>query len=90
MNPQRSPRGANPGTSAERNSSNRPALTPREREIVHWVAQGYSNKEIARKLMISEQTVKNHMRTIFDKVGVRDRLGLALYSVHVGLSGGDL
>ena len=38
------------------------------------VAQGYRNKEIAEKLFISEQTVKNHLHNIFDKLGVSDRL----------------
>src|ERR1041385_7192591 len=48
-------------------------LSGREREIMALVAQGYRNKEIARKLSISEQTVKNHLHNIFDKLGVSDR-----------------
>ncbi len=58
------------------------ALSPREREIVQLVAQGYRNREIAEKLFISEQTVKNHLHNIFDKLGVSDRLELALYAIH--------
>jgi DNA-binding NarL/FixJ family response regulator len=49
------------------------------------VAQGYKNKDIAQSLLISEQTVKNHLYNIFGKLGVSDRLGLALYAVHNGL-----
>ena len=46
------------------------------------VAQGNSNKEIGANLFISEQTVKNHLHNIFDKLGVSDRLELALYAIH--------
>ena len=60
-------------------------LSPREREIVLLVTQGFRNKELAEKLVISEQTVKNHMHNIFDKLGVSDRLELALYAIHNGL-----
>lgn len=58
------------------------ALSRREREIVALVAQGFRNREIADKLFISEQTVKNHMHNIFEKVGVQDRLELALYAIY--------
>ena len=61
-------------------------LSAREREIVALVAQGYKNKEIAGKLSISEQTVKNHLRNIFHKLGVSGRLELALYAMHQGLA----
>jgi DNA-binding NarL/FixJ family response regulator len=60
----------------------KPALSNREREIVACVAQGFKNKEIAEKMFISEQTVKNHLHNIFDKLGVSDRLELALYAIH--------
>jgi DNA-binding NarL/FixJ family response regulator len=60
-------------------------LSSREREIVALVAQGYRNKEMAEKMFISEQTVKNHLHNIFDKLGVSDRLELALYAIHKGL-----
>jgi hypothetical protein len=43
------------------------------------VAQGFKNKEMAERMFISEQTVKNHLHNIFDKLGVSDRLELALY-----------
>jgi DNA-binding NarL/FixJ family response regulator len=64
---------------------NAAALSNREMEIVVLVAQGYKNKEMAERMFISEQTVKNHLHNIFDKVGVSDRLELALYAIHNGL-----
>ncbi len=60
----------------------KPLLSDREREIVQLVAQGFRNREIGEKLFISEQTVKNHLHNIFDKLGVGDRLELALYALH--------
>jgi DNA-binding NarL/FixJ family response regulator len=66
-------------------SRERSPLSQREREIVALVAQGYKNKEMAEKMFISEQTVKNHLHNIFDKLGVSDRLELALYAIHKGL-----
>ena len=59
-------------------------LSAREREIVALVAQGLKNKEVAERLFITEQTVKNHLHNIFDKLGVSDRLELALYEVQKG------
>lgn len=61
------------------------ALSQREREIVVLVAQGFKNKEMAERMFISEQTVKNHLHNIFDKLGVSDRLELALYAIHHNL-----
>jgi two-component system nitrate/nitrite response regulator NarL len=57
-------------------------LTRREKSIISCLVQGWRNKEIAERLRITEQTVKNHLRTIYDKVGVSDRLELALYAIH--------
>lgn len=54
-------------------------LTEAEKEIVSLICQGYRNKEIAQKLHISEQTVKSHCNRIYKKVGVSDRLQLAIY-----------
>lgn len=53
-------------------------LTPRERDVALQVAEGASNKEVARRLDITARTVKAHMSAIFDKLGVRDRLQLVL------------
>ncbi len=60
----------------------KPRLSDREREVVALVAQGFKNKEIAERIFLSEQTVKNHMHNIFNKLGVSDRLELALYAIH--------
>lgn len=68
-----------------RGGRGRSPLSNREREIVALVAQGYRNREMAEKMFISEQTVKNHLHNIFDKLGVSDRLELALYAIHKGL-----
>jgi two-component system, NarL family, nitrate/nitrite response regulator NarL len=70
---------------ASKSSRERSPLSQREREIVQLVAQGFKNKEMAEKMFISEQTVKNHLHNIFDKLGVSDRLELALYAIHKGL-----
>lgn len=65
----------------------RPAdtLTPREKTIISCLMLGWRNREVARQLSISEQTVKNHLRTVYDKLGVSDRLELVLYVLHQGL-----
>jgi two-component system, NarL family, nitrate/nitrite response regulator NarL len=57
-------------------------LTPRELEIISAIVAGYSNKEIAQKFSISEQTVKHHLSNVFDKLGVSTRLELALFAVN--------
>lgn len=66
-------------------SRERSQLSQREREIIILIAQGYKNKEIAEKMFITEQTVKNHLHNVFDKLGVSDRLELALYAIHNSL-----
>ena len=73
------------GMATGKGGRERSPLSAREREIVALVAQGYKNKEMAEKMFISEQTVKNHLHNIFDKLGVSDRLELALYAIHKGL-----
>jgi DNA-binding NarL/FixJ family response regulator len=57
-------------------------LTRRELQIVEAIVEGSSNKDIGHQFDLSEQTVKNHLSHIFDKVGVSNRLELALYAVH--------
>jgi two-component system, NarL family, nitrate/nitrite response regulator NarL len=57
-------------------------LTRRELQIVAAVVEGASNRDIGQQFNLSEQTVKNHLSHIFDKVGVSNRLELALYAVH--------
>lgn len=59
-------------------------LTPREVEILDCVAQGNSNKEIARQLNISDQTVKNHITSILRKLAVNDRTQAVIYALRHG------
>jgi DNA-binding CsgD family transcriptional regulator len=61
----------------------KPVISDREKEIVKLVAQGYRDKEIGEELFISEHTVKNHLRNIFDKLGVSDRQELALCAIRI-------
>jgi DNA-binding NarL/FixJ family response regulator len=74
---------------AYRNQSSRPAgarskvqLTPKESLIVSCVTQGMKNKEIALRVGTTEQVVKNYLRKVYDKLGVADRLELALYCLN--------
>ena len=60
-------------------------LTPRELEIISAIVAGYSNKDIALKYAISQQTVKHHLTSVFDKLGVSSRLELALFAVNHSL-----
>ena len=57
-------------------------LTKRELEILSTIVSGLSNKEIAQKVTLSEDTVKHHLTNIFDKVGVSSRLELALFAIN--------
>jgi DNA-binding NarL/FixJ family response regulator len=74
---------------AYRTQSTRPAsprtkvqLTPKESLIVACVTQGMKNKEIAQRVGTTEQVVKNYLRKVYDKLGVADRLELALYCLN--------
>jgi DNA-binding NarL/FixJ family response regulator len=60
-------------------------LTPREIDVVRMVTSGWPNKEIADKLAISEGTVKAHLHHVYDKIGVKGRLELAMYARDKGL-----
>lgn len=66
------------------NSRGRQLLTPREEQVVALVAEGYSNRETARELLLSEHTVKKYLFRIFDKLGISSRVELVLYAVHHG------
>lgn len=57
-------------------------LTARELDVVAAIVSGFTNKDIAQKFAISEQTVKHHLTSIFDKLGVSNRLELALFAVN--------
>jgi DNA-binding NarL/FixJ family response regulator len=74
---------------AYRNQTTRPGanrskvqLTPKESLIVSCVTQGMKNKEIANRVGTTEQVVKNYLRKVYDKLGVADRLELALYCLN--------
>jgi DNA-binding NarL/FixJ family response regulator len=56
-------------------------LSERERQIAQLVANGMRNRDIAGELHISENTVKRHLQSIFDKTGARDRLELAVMAI---------
>jgi two-component system response regulator DegU len=58
-------------------------LTPREMEILEMICRGASNKDIARDLGISYQTVKNHVTAILHKLGVKDRTQAVLYAIRI-------
>jgi len=60
-------------------------LTEREKEVLVLIAQGESNRSIAKKLFISEKTVKNHITSIFRKLKVEDRTQAAIYAIKKGL-----
>jgi DNA-binding NarL/FixJ family response regulator len=60
-------------------------LTAREAEIIRLMTGGYSNREIATALSISEGTVKNHVSNILSKLGVRDRTRAVLRAIERGL-----
>ena len=62
----------------------RDRFSPRERDILASLAQGESNKEIARKLDLAESTVKIHVQNIFKKLNMSSRVQVALYAVENG------
>lgn len=61
------------------------SLTAREAEVLELLARGAANKQIARSLSIGEKTVKTHVSSIFQKLGVRSRTQAALYAANAGL-----
>jgi two-component system, NarL family, response regulator DegU len=70
---------------ARQESSSGKELTPRECEIVRYVASGMRNIEVGERLSITESTVKTHLNNIFQKLGVRDRLELTHYAIKTGM-----
>jgi DNA-binding NarL/FixJ family response regulator len=68
------------------------SLTEREMDVLHCLANGMSNREIATALFVTEGTVKNHVSSLISKLGLRDRTQVALYAVRHGygrLDGGE-
>jgi len=74
-----------PASGAQRNFG----LSSREMEVIALIVAGYTNKDLARELGISENTAKHHLTNIFDKLGVSNRLELVLYAVDHGLVAGN-
>jgi DNA-binding NarL/FixJ family response regulator len=62
-------------------------LSPREREVLRLVLEGLANKQIARRLGISEKTVKGHLTSLFQRIGVADRTQAALWAERTGALG---
>ena len=60
-------------------------LTAREQEVVKLIAEGYSSKQIAEALVISEKTVERHRANILEKLGMHDRVELTRYAIRRGL-----
>ncbi len=60
-------------------------LTPREKEVLQLIAKGFANEEIAKALFISKHTVKNHITSIYRKMGSRNRTKVALRAIRYGL-----
>jgi DNA-binding NarL/FixJ family response regulator len=70
---------------ARQESSSGKELTPRECEIIRYVASGMRNIEVGERLSITESTVKTHLNNIFQKLGLRDRLELTHYAIKTGM-----
>jgi DNA-binding NarL/FixJ family response regulator len=74
---------------SRRGPTNRFRLTKRELQIVAAVADGETNKGIAARFSVTEDTVKHHLSSVFDKLGVFSRLELAVFAINHGLIGED-
>ena len=67
---------------ADRETGSAPRLTDRELEVLRLVAKGLNNREVAKQLFISENTVKNHVRNILDKLQLHSRMEAVMYAVR--------
>jgi len=74
---------------ASRSEEQRADLSRRERQVLVLVAEGLPNKLIARRLEISEKTVKSHLTSVFQRIGVSDRTQAALWAQRHGLAAGE-
>ncbi len=82
-----SPKAAGALVSARNQSSAAPGLSGREREVLALVADGLPNKLIARRLEISEKTVKAHLTRVYQQIGVTDRTQAAIWARRQGIAG---
>jgi two-component system nitrate/nitrite response regulator NarL len=78
--------GLQSGSGADAQQADRERLSPREREILRYLARGASNKEIARALEVAESTVKIHVQHILRKLNLTSRVQAAVYAVEAGLA----
>lgn len=74
------------GEAADPEAAKIAQLSEREREVIRLVGEGLRNKEIAQRLSISEVTVRHHLTSIYNKLGVSDRLELTIYAYQNGLA----
>ena len=61
-------------------------VTDRERQVLHWLARGLANKEIAAELYITTNTVKRHLKSIFEKLKVTTRAAASAWASRMGLN----
>jgi DNA-binding NarL/FixJ family response regulator len=61
-------------------------LSPREKEVIRFIALGFSNRDIGRLLTLSENTIKNHVSHIFAKINCTARSQAAVYAIRIGLA----
>ena len=73
------------GAEAPADTKARPRLSPKELVIISCISRGMRNREIADQVGTTEQVIKNYLRKIYDKLGVSDRLELALYCIQHNL-----
>jgi DNA-binding NarL/FixJ family response regulator len=71
--------------SGRMNLTNRKPLSPREREVLQLIAEGYSSSEIAARLGIAETTIKTHRNHIMEKLEIHDTAGLTRHAIRIGL-----
>lgn len=80
-----SPLVAGPAPTAARSTPTGVTLSPRETEVLALMVEAYSNKQIARRLGLSEATIKTHVSTVIAKMGVQDRVGAVVQALRNGL-----
>jgi DNA-binding NarL/FixJ family response regulator len=74
------------GANANNFTTSKSLLSPRQREVLRLIAEGYTSKNIAAKCGISESTVKSHRKNIMDKLGIHDRVALTRHAIRIGLT----
>lgn len=67
----------------------KPVLSPRQQEVLHYLQEGLTNPEIAKRLGVTERTVKAHCQEVFDRLGARNRTAAVAAAMRLGLVGDD-